>query len=83
MSVVLTINVTDVEDAITLKEGELLSAIFDCASEVIDAGGCIVIQRKCENARSDKLYEFSTRDELEKWKSTVDDILNCLSSDNV
>lgn len=83
MSVLLTINITDVEDAITLRENELLNAIFDGAFAVIQAGGRIIFKRDYENAPSDKLCEVSTRRELEDLKSQVNDSLDLLGSHNV
>jgi precorrin-6B methylase 2 len=74
----LIINITDVEDAITLKNGRLIEAVFTHASEILNAGGRIIIQREYVNASPDILATFTIQADLEDWKSRIDDILSRL-----
>lgn len=75
MSVTLTINITDIEDAITLRNGLFVQAVFTHAAEVVNAGGRIIIQREYVNASPDHLATFSTSEDLENWKSRLEEIL--------
>jgi len=74
----LTINITDVEDALTLKNGQLIEAVFTHALEIVNAGGRIIIQREYINAPPTLLATFTTQADLDGWKSRIDDIFSCL-----
>ena len=46
----LTISITDVQNALSLDQNAMVSAIFSHAEEVIENGGEIIIQQEYENA---------------------------------
>lgn len=69
----LTINITEVSDALVLQQNPLISAIFTHALELIENGGRIILQREYENAPSDILYVFRTSEEIMQWKNRLND----------
>lgn len=79
MSVTLTINITDVEDAITLKNSSFINAVFTHAAEVVNGGGRIIVKREYENAVPDLLAVFCNQNDLENWKARIDAILEKLA----
>lgn len=70
----LTINITEVSDALVLQQSPLVSAIFTHALEFIENGGNIILQREYENTPPDIIYAFSTAEEIMQWKNRLNDV---------
>ena len=67
----LTINITDVEDALMLENDTLIESILSIAENVIQQGGKITIQREYTNAEPDILVMFSNTEQIKDWKNRL------------
>jgi hypothetical protein len=80
MPINFIINITDVEDALTLSQSQFLDAVFSHAKEVVGEGGKIILQREYTyinsgpEVKTDLLAVFSTSEEIDNWKSRIESI---------
>lgn len=73
-----TISVTDIEDAITMEEWELVNEHITFAKEVVKEGGYVVFQQEYENAPPDILKILKTEEDIKNWKKNVEDVIHNL-----
>ena len=74
----LTINVTDISDALTLGNNSIVAEIFGIAEGIVKQGGKIILQRKYENTSPDLIAEFTTLEEVNNWKEKINEAQTAL-----
>jgi len=79
----LTINITDVNDALTFEQIPIVRAIFSYAEEFINNGGRIIIRKEFISNESLILAEFTTIEEIQNWKNKLNEIQTSLNRENI
>jgi len=67
----LTINITDISDALALGNSSIVEEILAIGESIIKQGGTIIIQRQYQNATPELLAHFSTVEEVKDWKKQL------------
>lgn len=71
----VTFSITDIDDAITLKNWAAVSSYIKMAEDVIDKGGKVIFQQEYENAPPDVLKTISSEAEIKNWKDSVFEVI--------
>ena len=72
----LIIELTQMDDAITLGDYSHVLFIFENAEKIINNGGKIIIQRAYLDSAPRTIIEYSNIEELHDWKSRLSDWLS-------
>lgn len=73
----------NINDPLTMGQSSIVSNIFNIASNIIEEGGKIIVQRQYDNANPDKLYTFETTEELADWKKKLNEMQVILNREEI
>ncbi len=67
------ISVTDVSDALALGQNEVVSDILSRSKAVVKNGGMVTLEYRYINAPSDIVVVYRTEQEIDQWKSRINE----------
>lgn len=72
----ITINISDVNDAITMREDNFLNTIRTLVGLCIQNGARVVFEQRFENAEPKTISIISSNNELERWEEKRQEVQN-------
>lgn len=79
----LRISITDISDALSLSQNDIVAEIFRQAKAIVRQGGTITIEQRYQNAPPDIIAVYKTQQEVEDWKSKLNDVQSILKRDEI
>ncbi len=72
------IDFNQIEDALALGDTTIVSSILKACGAAIDQGAIVLLRREHSDIPPQELAVFKTREELDNWKSKLNDIQRIL-----
>jgi len=67
----LTISFDIIDDALVMENVHIIAGICEFAEEIVQHGGCVIVQREYTNASPNILVIFKTVDEVRDWRERM------------
>ena len=84
MSLDITISIDqNIHDPLIMGQTDIVGEIFRIAADVIRNGGRVIVKRVYTNADPDRIFEFSTEEELKGWKKLLNEAQIVLGRDEI
>jgi len=74
------ISVSDLNDAVTLEQWDVVDCNIKWAQKAIESGGKVIIEQRFDNAQTQIIKVIESLEDLNNWKQIVADTIELIKN---